>query len=643
MADPQPHHQSSTSVPSTPMMPSSSSVSIKPHAIAIISNQSLEAPQQSPTRRGSIAAHIMNLASRSTTSLNVLSTSAPASSGPETAEERGAKPSILSGRSLPFSNPFKKLQYSLQGGSRKNFELGPRSTDKEKEKVISSSASAMTLTSWRSKAEMLSKKSWGRSRKNSEPTFGGLALPQTPVFGASLDDAIRSSHIQGTPMIPTVLFRCAEFLEAKGVDEVGLYRVPGSHASVQKLKKMFDSGKDFNLLAMDGVDPNDIATLLKLYLRELPTPLLPAFLLEQFQSVITTDRHICHTLRGILVRLPRHNYVVLSFLCHHLSRIAAHSEKTKMNVSNLGVVFAPTLSIGSVLFRALLGGYYDTEDTPESREKGLKIVWGGLLQEFEYDIQEWPEEGNDGRLHPLELESTMGEKNQLQGSPLLQRSVEEQNSASNDLFVPSVPSVTAFSQSMPSDHQFPSLATTPTPAGPLTAEQEETKHLQAMLHKEKMASECDDDEVSSNASLASSNPCTENTALSAISSPGLSAKEQAFEASFTSPSMTFSPTLSAACVSSTPSHLTATAITPNPFTTTSFMTTGTTTTTSTSSDGGFQTTIPSTDKSPPSLPTLNFDNDAGSTSNGTTPDTQEHKSPSGAPQLPPLEGLMISL
>lgn len=25
-------------------------------------------------------------------------------------------------------------------------------------------------------------------------------------------------------MIPTVLFRCAEFLEAKGVDEVGLYR-----------------------------------------------------------------------------------------------------------------------------------------------------------------------------------------------------------------------------------------------------------------------------------------------------------------------------------------------------------------------------------------------------------------------------------
>jgi hypothetical protein len=31
---------------------------------------------------------------------------------------------------------------------------------------------------------------------------------------------------------------------------------------------MFDTGKDHNLLATEGIDPNDIATLLKLYLRE---------------------------------------------------------------------------------------------------------------------------------------------------------------------------------------------------------------------------------------------------------------------------------------------------------------------------------------------------------------------------------------
>ncbi|KAF9086562.1 hypothetical protein BGX23_008785 [Mortierella sp. AD031] len=220
-------------------------------------------------------------------------------------------------------------------------------------------------------------------------------MSSKPIFGANLEEAIRISHIPDTPMVPAVLHRCAQFLEAKGVDEVGLYRVPGSHANVQKLKRMFDTGKDYNLLTMDAIDANDIATLLKLYLRELPSPLLPPILLEQFQSLLTTDRHICHTLRGILIRLPRPNYVVLSYLCHHLSKIASHSDKTKMTVSNLGVVFAPTLSIGSVLFKALLGGFYDGPDTSENREKGLKIVWGGLLQDLDYDALYWPDEDND--------------------------------------------------------------------------------------------------------------------------------------------------------------------------------------------------------------------------------------------------------
>ncbi|KAF9196943.1 hypothetical protein BGZ50_004530 [Haplosporangium sp. Z 11] len=146
----------------------------------------------------------------------------------------------------------------------------------------------------------------------------------SPIFGAKLEDAIQISHIPGKPLVPAVLYRCAVFLEAKGIDEVGLYRVPGSHANVQRLRKLFDTGKDYDLLAMKGTDPNDIATLLKLYLREC-------------------------------------------------------------------LVFAPTLSIGSVLFKALLGGYYDGVDNSADRYMGLRIVWGGLLQDVEYNVQEWSE------------------------------------------------------------------------------------------------------------------------------------------------------------------------------------------------------------------------------------------------------------
>jgi len=59
---------------------------------------------------------------------------------------------------------------------------------------------------------------------DSEPTYAGQGVLTAPIFGSTIDDAVRISHIPGTPMVPAVLYRCAEFLESKGVDEVGLYR-----------------------------------------------------------------------------------------------------------------------------------------------------------------------------------------------------------------------------------------------------------------------------------------------------------------------------------------------------------------------------------------------------------------------------------
>ncbi|KAF9928493.1 hypothetical protein FBU30_002342 [Linnemannia zychae] len=540
---PPPHeaHSFSVSAPSTPNLSSPSK--FQPMAINIShSSNSLEPPQASP-RRGSIAAQLMNFASKSTTSLGLLSSSAPpanSSLGPGRSHDEETRSQVMPLRSSPFSNPFKKLQntFHSSGSSKKSLDSGSVKT----EKLVSSASSVHSMMSWRSKgAEILSKKAWGRSRKNSEPTLGAKGLPTTPLFGATLEEAVRMSHIPGTPMVPAILVRCTEFLEAKGIDEVGLYRVPGSHASVQKLKLMFDSGKDHNLLTMDGIDPNDIATLLKLYLRELPTPLLPAVFLEQFQTLLSTDRQICHNLRGILIGLPRPNYVVLSYLCHHLSRIAAHSEKTKMNVSNLGVVFAPTLSIGSVLFKALLGGYYDPIDTPESREKGLKIVWGGLLQDVEYDVAAWPEDSTHSLQSPLTPAQEIVHASNLHAS-----------------LNPTFPTL---SQSAPADHTFtapPSSIDNTLADSTVNIDDEEAKLMAAMVLREELASRGiqHDDETSSNASSSScSIPCTETTAHSAMSSPGMNSKDQAFEATFTAPSMAFSP------LTSSSSHLTSVAAT----------------------------------------------------------------------------------
>ncbi|KAI1319822.1 hypothetical protein EDD11_002816 [Mortierella claussenii] len=406
----------SDSPPSSTSSSSASALRALPRPISIRHSQSYEPAPPSPT--GDDSPVIRGV--RSSASLNLLVSS---SQHPALNQKQQKRSQMLPPRSLSsFSNTFKKIQ-STFGSAKRNLDLSSGSNHHINNgnsshrnsnsnnantpgwplgKSLSTSASANSLTSWKVRGAEIFSKGLGRNRKNSEPLLktASSAMLDSSIFGIDLKEAIRLSHIPDTPMVPAVLHRCAEFLEARGVDEVGLYRVPGSHANVQRLKRMFDTGRDYNLLEMDGIEPNDIATLFKLYLRELPSPLMPPVLLEKFQSLLTTDRHICQTLRSILVLLPRENYIVLSYLCHHLSKIASHSDKTKMTVSNLALVFAPTLAVGSVLFKALLGGFYDNAvDSPENREKGLQIVWGGFVKDENGNIiQEWPEneDDNDG-------------------------------------------------------------------------------------------------------------------------------------------------------------------------------------------------------------------------------------------------------
>lgn len=64
------------------------------------------------------------------------------------------------------------------------------------------------------------------------------------IFGLPLEDAVRISKISATTGVPAVVTRCIEYLDIMGIEEVGLYRVPGSTINVNRLKTIFDSGKD---------------------------------------------------------------------------------------------------------------------------------------------------------------------------------------------------------------------------------------------------------------------------------------------------------------------------------------------------------------------------------------------------------------
>ncbi|KAF9105457.1 hypothetical protein BGX27_009619 [Mortierella sp. AM989] len=198
------------------------------------------------------------------------------------------------------------------------------------------------------------------------------------IFGFPLEEAVRLSKISASTGVPAIVTRCIEYLDIMGVEEVGLYRVSGSTTNVARLKAIFDNGNDYDFLQKgnEPQNPHDVAALLKLYLRELPSPLIPTDHMPNFNAIDFSDSKLqpIQKLKEALRHLPLENFILLGTLCQHLSNLADYESCTKMNISNLGLIFCPTLQIGSVLFKNLLGG----DGSEEERRKCLLAVWVDL-------------------------------------------------------------------------------------------------------------------------------------------------------------------------------------------------------------------------------------------------------------------------
>ncbi|RUS15562.1 hypothetical protein BC938DRAFT_476880 [Jimgerdemannia flammicorona] len=109
-----------------------------------------------------------------------------------------------------------------------------------------------------------------------------------------------------------------------------------------------------------------------MYMRELPESIVPDPLAAEFATLVSTLGQSLPTSPSSLPqqpilspsfiasaallthRLPPANFHLLKALCAHLARIDANSLINKMNISNLGVIFCPTLGVSSVLFRCFV-------------------------------------------------------------------------------------------------------------------------------------------------------------------------------------------------------------------------------------------------------------------------------------------------
>lgn len=113
--------------------------------------------------------------------------------------------------------------------------------------------------------------------------------PVMPVFGMPLADAVEYCPPHGIDAnLPAVVYRCIEYLSAKGAaSEEGIFRLSGSNVVVKALKERFNTRGDVDFLSGDHYyDVHAVASLFKQYLRELPTTVLTRELHLDFLRVL---------------------------------------------------------------------------------------------------------------------------------------------------------------------------------------------------------------------------------------------------------------------------------------------------------------------------------------------------------------------
>uniref|UniRef100_A0A8C6PFT1 SLIT-ROBO Rho GTPase-activating protein 3 n=1 Tax=Nothobranchius furzeri TaxID=105023 RepID=A0A8C6PFT1_NOTFU len=161
------------------------------------------------------------------------------------------------------------------------------------------------------------------------------------LFNGDMETFIQDS---GQP-IPLVVESCIRYINLYGLQQQGIFRVPGSQVEVNDIKNSFERGEDPLIDDQNEQDINSVAGVLKLYFRGLENPLFPK---ERFLDFIATIKlesgaERAHHIQQIVVTLPRTVIIVMRYLFAFLNHLSQYSDENMMDPYNLAICFGPTL------------------------------------------------------------------------------------------------------------------------------------------------------------------------------------------------------------------------------------------------------------------------------------------------------------
>ncbi|XP_049615803.1 rac GTPase-activating protein 1 isoform X2 [Syngnathus scovelli] len=154
------------------------------------------------------------------------------------------------------------------------------------------------------------------------------------------------------PRIPPLLVECVKEIERRGLQERGLYRVPGGERQVKDLRQRLTAATAPPPRLSEVSDIHVLCGVLKDFLRKLKEPLLTFKLHRNFTAASEMSDHqkSSGAMFRAIAELPKPNRDTLAFLMLHLHkpvlslcRRVMRSPQCQMDRNNLARVFGPTL------------------------------------------------------------------------------------------------------------------------------------------------------------------------------------------------------------------------------------------------------------------------------------------------------------
>ncbi|XP_071686255.1 uncharacterized Rho GTPase-activating protein At5g61530 [Rutidosis leptorrhynchoides] len=160
-------------------------------------------------------------------------------------------------------------------------------------------------------------------------------VASTDVFGVPIEVTVQRQD--STKPIPFLLVKCADYLVLSGLNSPDLFKSEGNKKAIQQLVSLYN--QDLNAALPEGVNPIDVAALVKCYLASLPQPLISF----ELHNEVRGARSSIPLMRNILKKLPTVNYMTLELVTALLLRVSQKSLLNKMDAGSLAMEMAPII------------------------------------------------------------------------------------------------------------------------------------------------------------------------------------------------------------------------------------------------------------------------------------------------------------